>query len=370
MNIFIIDDDPLARMIAIELLTEPHYQMSEFDSASSALAAMDAATPDLILLDIEMPGMDGVATCRALREAGHERAHVIFISSHDDLDTRLAAYDAGGSDFVAKPFDGPELLRKVHAVELAIQQRAALANQASFAQTTAFTAMSSLGELGIVLDFMRASFACQDSAQLGRALLSAVEQYGLQAVMEFRLSSGSDYYSRQGGCNPLERSILQHAAGMERIFQFSNRLAINYPNITFLVLTLPLDDPDRVGRLRDHLASLVEGAQVRLKELENEQRRLRQASGIVHTVSELGQALADIETSQANSRMQSLEINRQFQDDLNRAYVHLGLTDAQEAALNDLVERSQQQLDALRADDLTINERLRTTINRVSQLTG
>ncbi|MBV5333424.1 response regulator, partial [bacterium] len=78
--------------------------------------------------------------------------------------------------------------------------------------------------------------------------------------MQLRVQGHSHSYSSQGKCSPLETSILDHAKGMERIFQFHDRLAINYPGITLLALALPLENPDQVGRLRDHLATLAEGA--------------------------------------------------------------------------------------------------------------
>jgi len=97
---------------------------------------------DLILLDIEMPGMDGISTCRHLFGEGLDQTLVIFVSGHDDLEQRLAAYEAGGSDFIVKPYAPQELVRKVQLAGELRRQRADLANQASYARETAFTAMA------------------------------------------------------------------------------------------------------------------------------------------------------------------------------------------------------------------------------------
>jgi CheY-like chemotaxis protein len=367
LKIFIVDDDPTARLVAIDQLSLPDYELREFDSGAALLAAMDEA-PDLILLDVTMPGMDGIAACRALREAGHDQTQVMFVSARDDLETRLAAYISGGNDFIIKPYAPAELEQKVRVAELCMARRKDLAQQAQFAQQTAFTAMSSMAEMGVILEFLRASFACADATSLGQTVFAALRQYGLEGILELRLHDARLTLSSRGESSPLEASILAHTAKMERIFQFHNRLAINYPNITLLILTLPIDDPDRVGRLRDHLAILAEGADARLQAMATGQRQRVQASGIGHALTELTEALAETERSQMHYRQRAMEIDEAFLTDLVAAFVHLGLTDGQEATLADMAQRAHIELNALRNQDDAIGEQLRAIARRLKKL--
>lgn len=367
MKIFVVDDDPVARLMVVDQLNDPRYRVWEFADGASLLAAMGEG-PDLVLLDIEMRGMNGITACRALRQAGHEHVQVVFISAHDDLDTRLAAYEAGGSDFVQKPYAAEELTQKVRVAESFLALRSDLSQQSRYAQQTAFTAMSSMGEMGVVLHFLRTSFACSSPARLAQAALEAMREYDLPCLLQLRLPSGPRCYSSKGDCSPLETSILEHAAKMDRVFQFRDRLAINYPGVTLLVLALPLAESDRVGRLRDHLAVLTEGADARLNAMKIEQRQIAQAQGIGQAVVVLTEALDEIGRNQARIRLQSTEIDRRYLEDLVHAFVQLGLSDDQESALSEMAERTNMRINSLRDADSSIGEKLYAITEQLRKL--
>lgn len=369
LRIFVVEDDPVSQMIAVEQLDDPRFEVEAFGSGEECLAAMDQA-PDLILMDVEMPGMGGIAACRNLREAGDSHAQVIFISAHDDLETRLAAFDAGGNDFVVKPFAPEELAKRVQVAERLQQERQGLAQQAQFAQQTAFTAMSSMGEMGVALQFLRASFASSSAEVLTRALFEALGQYGLQGMIEIREGAHRSCFSSSGMCTPLEVSILAHASGMDRIFQFRDRLAINYPRITLLVPNLPLDNPDFVGRLRDNLAIIAEGAETRLLAMESENQRLAQASGIIQVVADLTQGLIGIEAQQGENRLLALGMANTYLDDLEQAFVHLGLTDAQEAELIALAKKAIDGFRQIQDDGKALGNKLLQVTSRLREIVG
>ncbi len=113
-RILIVDDDPqfirlLERIFRNQFLTEGAL------SGEEALVVARVFQPDLILLDINMPGMDGYETCRRLRENENSRLFKVFmVSSKGSLDDRLIGYEAGADDYVTKPFDREELLAKIH----------------------------------------------------------------------------------------------------------------------------------------------------------------------------------------------------------------------------------------------------------------
>jgi DNA-binding response OmpR family regulator len=205
-HVCIVDDDPMARMVAADALGGRDYQISECATGAACLAlfaagdpfdfdATPVAPPDVVLLDIEMPEMDGYEVCRRLREGGHDGTQVIFVSGRDDLESRLASFDAGGSDFIVKPYAPKELQHHVAKVEqLALRQREH-AEMLSYAQKTAFSAMSSMGEMGAVLQFMRDSFACQDAAALAERIIEAHRAYGLAVLVGLRVGDSDTYAS-------------------------------------------------------------------------------------------------------------------------------------------------------------------------------
>jgi CheY-like chemotaxis protein len=358
ITLFIVDDEPVARMIAQVELGDQDYRVLEFETGEACLAALDER-PDIVLLDIELPGMDGIAVCGALRERLGDAAQVIFISSHDDLETRLLAYDAGGDDYIVKPYDAAELARKVFVARAALASLHSLAEQADYARRAAFTAMSSMGEIGAVLDFLRASFTCRAPADLARALFAALGQYGLHGFAEMRLDDRNEYHACGARpCTALETSILGHASKTDRLFQFHDRMAVNYPRITLLITDLPLDDPERLGRYRDHLAIIAEGADSRLDAMAMESARLAQAGTIVATVAELSGMLADVEKMHGAHRLRMLQLASEYTEELNAAFIHLGLSESQEADVLTMAQRAYDRIGTALDDEKGLGERL------------
>lgn len=369
LHIMIVDDDASTRLTAAAALDAPHYRLSECSDGPAVLTAIESALPDLILLDIEMPGMSGIDVCRALRAAGHETVQVMFVSAHNDLETRLAAYDAGGNDFIVKPFEPDELARKVAVMRQCAAHRRELDEQAHFARTTAFTAMSSMAEMGSVLEFLRNSFACDTPAALARQLLDSLRQFGLDGLVALHCGDDRLTATNRGECTPIECGILDHAAKMERIFQFRNRLTINYSGVTLVVHPLPLDDPDRVGRLRDHLAILAEGADARLQAMAASRRQRVQSGTIGEAVAELTETLGEIDRQQAAHRLKAAEIDEIYLENLVAAFVHLGLTEDQERTLADMAQHTHQQLAELRDAGSHVGDHLREVAQKLKRLT-
>lgn len=368
-KVFVVDDDSSSRTIVSLMLESPDIRIREFADGDACLAALDEA-PDIVILDIEMPGTDGIAVCQAIRVAGLEDLQIVFVSAHDDLDTRLAAYDAGGNDYIIKPYDPEELARRVEVAKRAVRTVRAGVAQARVAQQAAFAAMSSMGEMGVTLEFLRASFVCQAPDELGIVLCNALRQYDLKGIAEFRNGPEVHCYSTHGECTALEASILGQMRGMERIFQFRDRMVINYPMTTVLIPNLPLADPDRVGRLRDHLAVLAEGTEARFFVMITESRRIAQAESVLGAVAELTRTLKEIEKHQEDHRVQSITIANEHMLALMRAFVHLGLTQGQEESLVALTQEVIDQIANLQDYSVSVSQRLRDVTAQLKSMTA
>ena len=115
-TILIVDDNPNNLEVLMGLLGHAGYKVRPALSGEIALRAVKANLPDLILLDVRMPGLDGYETCKRLKaEARSRDIPVIFISAMQDTEDKLAGFDAGGVDYVAKPFQAEEVLARVRA---------------------------------------------------------------------------------------------------------------------------------------------------------------------------------------------------------------------------------------------------------------
>lgn len=113
-NIMIVDDQPANLKVLSEILKESGYVVRPVPSGKLALSAAVLEAPDLFLLDIMMPEMDGYETCRRLKEIPVIKdIPVIFISALDNTDGKVKGFEAGGVDYITKPFESTEVLMRV-----------------------------------------------------------------------------------------------------------------------------------------------------------------------------------------------------------------------------------------------------------------
>ena len=112
-KIFVIDDDSRIRRVLQLMLTRELYECAEASSGEEALRKLHEFQPDLVLLDLNMPGMGGLAACRAIRAMSN--APIIVLTVRSEESDKIDALDAGADDFVTKPFAKNELLARIRA---------------------------------------------------------------------------------------------------------------------------------------------------------------------------------------------------------------------------------------------------------------
>ncbi len=116
-KILIIDDEPMARAALEALLAAENYDLHFAENGKEGLSLASALLPDVILLDVMMPGMSGFEVCKAIRAVyALSEVPIILITALDDRDSRIEGLRAGADDFITKPFDGIELLARLHGI--------------------------------------------------------------------------------------------------------------------------------------------------------------------------------------------------------------------------------------------------------------
>jgi PleD family two-component response regulator len=122
-DILIVDDTPANLNVLSAILGKRGYRVRPAINGALALKAAQKAAPDLILLDVQMPGLDGYEVCRQLKGDAQTRAiPVIFISALDDVLDKVEAFQVGGVDYITKPFQIEEVLARVEN-QLALHQQ-------------------------------------------------------------------------------------------------------------------------------------------------------------------------------------------------------------------------------------------------------
>lgn len=346
-RIHVVEDDPIMGELLASLLAK-HCQVRVFTSAEISLAALQREKPDLFLVDVGLPGINGYELCRRLKADYQTRdIPITFISGNDSIETRLAGYEAGGEDFLIKPFEPPELLSKLQVAQRIAEEKAQLRQSANFAQQAAFSAMTSMGELGLVLEFMRKSFAASTATELSSCVLDAIARFGFSGAVQVRIGQETHNQSPEGSDLPLEAAVLNHLRTQGRIFEFRDRAVYNFGGVTLLVKNLPLTDPDLRGRMRDNLAILAESADARRSAIEIEQYNQRTRSGVQGAVEQLQSTVTLIHESHQKDLFERGMRIVDGQTVIERALLSLGLTESQEEQITRIIRN---QFDHLRGE--------------------
>ena len=122
-KILLVDDDPNIRQLVNLYLEKEGFEVSMADRGDAALEQFRAATPDLMLLDVMLPGMDGWQVLREARKTSN--APIIMLTAKDETFDKVLGLELGADDYIAKPFDMKELVARIKAVLRATSRRRA-----------------------------------------------------------------------------------------------------------------------------------------------------------------------------------------------------------------------------------------------------
>lgn len=123
-SVLVIDDDPLIRDFVDLVLSQSGHRVSAAPNGTIGLEALSHVRADLVLLDIQMPGMSGLEMLRLMRKHRKLRTPVMMITARGDIDTVKLALNEGANGYIVKPFSAADLSKRVNAL-LANEPRAA-----------------------------------------------------------------------------------------------------------------------------------------------------------------------------------------------------------------------------------------------------
>jgi two-component system, OmpR family, response regulator MprA len=114
-RILVVDDDPPLRRMLARTLAAEGYEVSVAADGGAALAEAERAAPDVIVLDVAMPGLDGLAVARRLRDKG-DPTPILMLTARDAVPDRVVGLEAGADDYLVKPFAVEELIARLRAL--------------------------------------------------------------------------------------------------------------------------------------------------------------------------------------------------------------------------------------------------------------
>jgi len=115
-RVLVVDDDPAIQLLMRETLSKAGFHVSVTASGPEAIRACPEFMPDLVLLDINMPSMDGITACTEIRKQDKRNFPIVMVTSVDDAVSIQRAFDAGATDFILKPVNWPLFQRRLDSV--------------------------------------------------------------------------------------------------------------------------------------------------------------------------------------------------------------------------------------------------------------
>lgn len=274
----------------------------------------------------------------------------------------------GGEDYIVKPFDPQELETKVTQLLKDISKRANLKQMADYAASTAMTAMTSISEMGALLETLKKFNACNDYKALSDAVLQGIALYDLKGAVQIRTPEETLTRNNQDCASSLEVSIISHMAKMERVTQFQSKLCINSPSISLLIHDMPLEDAERCGRLRDHLAMLLDGAETRILGIKAENKSWQRGKAIERAVEGIAETLKIIDYTQRQSQVETKIAFSALIDKTEKAIIKVALTEGQEKFLFDVVKNGIEEIIYAKTSAFDIQDKLTTIICELKKM--
>lgn len=343
IHILIADDEPLNVELMEEIL-EDDYQVDSVTSGQECLDFLKKNKPDILLLDVAMPNMSGYEVCKIIKEDDDLHLPIIFVSARGAIEDRLTGYEAGGDDYLVKPFNCDELVAKIQHMVMFINENKQLDTQLQSARDMSMMVLTNSGEMGVIVNFIRQTFECNDIKSLSDVAFEALEQLDLHGTVQyFNDSETLKTYDSHGHYKPVEAELLTLARAKGRIFNFNRRSIFNFKNSSLLIKNMP-EDEEAKGRFLDHICMLMEGLNARFIAIsqsklveENAQKNKQLLENTKDGMMAAQQGLQD------QSKL-AVRISQQLIHQLEQDFLSLGLDDDQERYLIQLIEANNQKI--------------------------
>ena len=332
-KIAVVEDDRTTRLLLQSSLGS-HYALHVLESAEELLALPDRGGAQLFLLDVGLPGMDGLELCRALKsDPATAQAPVMFLSGHDTSEEILAGYEAGGQDYIVKPFDVASLRHKIENLQRIQAQQEILAEQVRNADELTTQVLASLDEYAVLIKFLRTLNECETPDDLIQASLSALQGFNLEGAVQIRMQGSEKTCSAYGENWPLEVAVINHIRTLDRIFEHKHLAAFNFDNITMLVTNMPRDEFELCGRIRDHLAIAMESANAKIRAMQSFMENSWMRGEIGQILQDIGRALQELAQKYQDARYQETIYTAHFIDEITSTFAEVGMSQQQEDVL-------------------------------------
>jgi len=265
MRVTLISDSPEYQAL-FQDLDGDLYQLSYFPGIREAASEI-ASGSQLLVID---EGIDIEALIDVRTQLDNHLPYMICLCDALDAERLDRLYVLGLDDIVPKRHADRLLAKKLESVNRVQNRMAQLSIDYEFAHKTAMEAMASSSELGQVMKFVEQSYTVDECQALASTLFITTDALGLNCVLSLQMNGESHFFSSNQVVKPLEQQLLQVAKNETRFHDLGVRTVLNYPNASLLIKNMPVDDPNRYGRLKDALPVLLGALDAKMASLSTE----------------------------------------------------------------------------------------------------
>ncbi|QLI81686.1 response regulator [Chitinibacter fontanus] len=359
-SILIVDDEALTRKVIAQYL-QAQFEVVEAVDGADGLNKARELMPVAVIADVNMPGMNGFALCKAICDDFElSDIPVMLMSAEENTDELLKVYDVGGQGFITKPINHKLLLSRIAHMLQICRGYEQLKTQIHAATSTAFTVMSNMSEIGMVMEMLKSLNYCHTPGDLAHQVLAALQRFTLDGVVQLDTEPEPLVLNVRGEASGVERAILLQMAKMDRVVQYRSRLSINYPHVKLIVNNMPITDEALCGRLRDHLAILIEAAEARFEAINVKANLLATQNRleIMRSIQSLTGALLEIDHQQREGKAIRSVLLSDVLMELEQSLSAFGLTDNQEENLLNIVRAGWDKISATYEDESVLQDKL------------
>lgn len=339
--VLIVDDDRTTRLYHQAILAS-EYKVETAESGNDALQILSELSPDLIVLDIEMPGLDGYETCRRIRQTSS--VPIIFVTAHNSLEAQLEAFQSGANDILTKPVAHDLLLMKAaRAIQTHICSQRLQLEKNSF-KNMAINLLSSVDETAVVLNYLRSGIQCRSYFELSMRLAEAARSMGMQCYGVIRSNSGDHYFRSEGEPTGLEKEVLAKVSTMGERFQFKTQLVVNCAHVSIISTNVPIGELEKATNFSENLRQLAEATESLAENVEMRQESMARAEQLQIALMGASGAVQSLQERHRQMLADTRMLLQELVQNIENSFSWLGATTDQEVAINNTMNQSVEKI--------------------------
>ena len=368
-KILIVDDDK-GNCKRLNKLLSVSYKTQCANSGKECLTALESFHPDLCLLDIVLPDMDGYEICQHIRKnPKFSETVIIFVSGRLSTESIIKGYECGANDYITKPINDIVLAQKVDLNLKSVTTERELREEVKLSTNTAFTAMRETSDYGQLINFMRDSLECTSYEALTEQVFKITDEMQLNATLKLYTATGELDMNPSGISRPLESELLTRCRNQGRFFDFQSRTIINFDHVSVLIKNMPINDKEKYGRVRDMLATLLTAVNAQVNILDQIKRSETLHDSLLHsTIQDVHGAMQQIEATTRSQEQRSMKTMDGLIHDMEGSMMSIDLTDAQESSLLTILKKAAQEMSHIYENSLDIDNQFNSVMKKMSKL--